>query len=239
MRNAAVDSPIIDVNDKYYLLIPSRCPPIALFERISTDNHDEIANVESLTNPRLQEKHRLIRADPKLDDKSPGLQNWNHAPFTYGNPEGSRFFGPESQCLELSGDIQTALAVSVARRERFLSRTSEPRINLDMRVITRQVRGKFIDGRRWPLDLKNEDYRGMGAEIKTMDNVDGVLFRSPERPTGERIGVLNGATLDTAVQADHYRYVWDGTRIGSLYAFNGGEVIDPCDLINEETILAA
>ena len=238
MRNAVADSPIIDVDDNFYLLIPSRFPPIALFERIANGDHESIAEIESLTNPRLQEKRRLMMARPELDEKTPSLQNWNHAPFAYFNPDGTRFFGPDTPCLELSGDMQTALAVSVAKREKFLSQTKQPGINLDMRGLSRNVQGKFVDGRDWPLDLSHDEFRAMGVEI-TKRNVDGVLFRSAERPAGIRIGVVNAWTLDTAVQGDHYRYVWDGAQIANLYSFNDGEAIDPKNLVSESAIIAA
>ena len=69
--------------------------------------------------------------------------------------------------------------------------------------------------------------------------VDGVVFHSPERPAGNRYAVLNAQSLERAIQGDHYRYVWDGTRINELYSFNQGDVIDPEDLQREKRILPA
>ena len=238
MLNAAADSPIVTLDQTFYVLIPSRFPPIALYERIANGNHDEIAAIETLTNPRLAEKQRLISHRPDLDEKSPSLQNWNHAPFAYPNPEGSRFFGPETPCLELSGDRQTALAVSVVKRQVFLERTKEGRLSLDMRMLSRKVKGKFLDGRDWPIDMPAKELRELGKSVLKLD-VEGVLFRSAERPAGERVAIRTGSSLDAAVQGDHYRYLWDGSRIGSLYAFNDGAEIDPELLGRDESILAA
>ena len=238
MLNAAADSPIVAVDQTFFVLIPSRFPPIAVYHRISNGNDDEIAAIESLTNPRLAEKRRLMTHRPDFDEKSPSLQNWNHAPFTYLNPEGSRFFGPETPCLELSADRQTALAVSVAKRQKFLERTKESRTDLDMRMLSRRVRGTFLDGRDWPVDATSFELRELGKSILELD-VQGVLFRSNERPSGDRVAIRTGTALDSAVQGDHYRYLWDGSRIGSLYAFNDGKEIDPSLLCLSETILAA
>lgn len=40
--------------------------------------------------------------------------------------------------FELAGGLQVALVMAVARRERFLSRTTEPATALEMRQLTRQ-----------------------------------------------------------------------------------------------------
>jgi hypothetical protein len=40
------------------------------------------------------------------------------------------------------------------------------------------------------------------------------------------LAVLNGEVLERSVQADHFRFAWDGERIRSLYSFSGqGTVI--------------
>ena len=147
MPNAVANAPILQVTEKTYLLIPSRFPPIRLYERIAGDFHHAVTDIETLTNSRLREKEQIIKTSV-VDDSSPSLQNWNHAPFAYFNPEGSWFFDPQTPCLELSADIQTALAVSVAKRSRFLSQTEQGRLNLDMRVISRRISGRFLDARK-------------------------------------------------------------------------------------------
>jgi hypothetical protein len=98
-----------------YRLIPSRFPPVAIYEDVvSADRLEALVAVENLTNPRLQSAERLMGLSLGLSPDSPRLQNWNHAPFAYSNPEGSRFFPPERPCLELCDSRQTGLAVSVA-----------------------------------------------------------------------------------------------------------------------------
>ena len=146
MRNAADEFQVEQVDDVFYILIPSRFPPVPLYRRIAGGYDDEIAAVAELHNPRLKEKQRLLgQSSANVDDTSPRFQNWNHAPFAYSNPEGSWFFDPLVRCLEMSLDKQTALAVSVAKRERFLGRTAEAAVGLDMRMLSRRVYGSFLD----------------------------------------------------------------------------------------------
>lgn len=237
MPNEVANAPILNVSDRTFLLIPSRFPPIRLYERIAADFHDAVTDIEALTNPRLREKEHIIRTSG-IDEKNPSLQNWNHAPFAYFNPEGSWFFDPQTPCLELSGDIQTALAVSVAKRTLFLSRTEQDRLNLDMRVISRQVSGRFLDARHLG-SIIDQDTRWALGRTMLEKGIDGVVFHSPERPVGNRYAVLNARSLERAIQGDHYKYVWDGAQIKEIYSFNDGSVIKPEDLQREERILPA
>lgn len=248
MHNAAVDLDVEQVNDVYYILIPSRFPPVPLYRRIACGHDDDIATVAELHNPRVREKRRLLgQASVTVDETSPRFQNWNHAPFTYSNPEGSWFFDRFVRCLEMSQDKQTALAVSVAKRERFLARTSEAPIGLDMRMLSRRVSGVFLNARRIPTDISPEARRTLGKELldrAQAERLSGVLFRSIERPSGTRICVLDGNVLDRAIQGEHFRYAWDGERVSSLYAFKDAgadhdNLIDPRDLAGDVDILAA
>src|SRR3546814_9823702 len=101
MPSAAADMPVVEVDDRFHNLIPSRFPPVRPYERIADGRDDHFAAIECLTNPRLREKERLAGKPTPVDPESVRFQNWNHAPFAYPNPEGSRFYGPEQNVLEL------------------------------------------------------------------------------------------------------------------------------------------
>lgn len=247
MHKEVARSSLTDVDRDYFLLIPSRFPPVDLYERLGPAS-ERFTKLEDMTNPRLLAKERLI-AQGKMqeDEASPSIQNWNHAPFTYTNPEGSWFFEPTVPCLEMSMERQTALAVSVRRREVFLGRTQEPPINLDMRMLVRRVKSRALDARQVDGAVDPLVRRKIGKEIierRSKDHFDAVLFASPERPSGGRIAVLSGAVLGRAIQSDHYRYSWDGGRINRLYSFDnrtstGDNVFDPDDLCADAEVIAA
>lgn len=239
MLNAAADFPIIEINETGYNLIPSRFPPVPLYERLNSDRTSEFSSVEAITNPRLKEKLRLKQSKMTQDETCPSLQNWNHAPFAYSNPEGSRFFNPNINCLEISCDPQTALATSVRKRERFLERTSETPVNLDMRMLSRTVKGKFADLRQLTTSIGKIERWALGFEF-AQSGLDGVIFRSHLRPYGMCLGILSGQTLGKAVQGNHYSYAWDGSQIISLYSYNETqEVIDPLNLFRDDICVAA
>ncbi|WP_291834056.1 RES family NAD+ phosphorylase [Brevundimonas sp.] len=237
--NEAVEVSVVDVDQTFVALIPSRFPAIALYERIANDRHDEVAEIESLTNPRLRERARVLNNATVVDVDSAVLQNWNHAPFTYLNPEGTRFFDHRIAALEMFDDLQTALAVSVQRRQTFLRQTNERPMGLDMRVLTRSVRGRFADCTAWDPEMPLDERRRQGTRLLGQPNVDGLLFTPRERPSATAISVLRGETLGRAVQGEHFRFVWDGEKIKALYAFKDGVTVSPDALPLVESFSAA
>ena len=228
----------IDLDATFHLLIPSRFPPIALYERIAGDHGDEVASIESLTNPRLAEKRRMLGSEMPTKNEPPAWQNWNHAPFAYPNPNGTRFFGPDVPALELADDLQTALAISVERRARFLGLTNEAKITLDMRAISRRVKGSFLDARDAGAEASESERLAVGGGAID-GGFAGVLFTPRERPTGGAISVLNNEVLGRAVQGEHFNFVWDGGRIRTIYSFAKGREIDPNELAGMKIALAA
>ena len=238
MLNVADRFDIISVERRFYTLIPSRFPPIDLYERIAGLRSSAVAEIEALTNPRLKERSRVLNGVDASGLTSSHLQNWNHAPFTYLNPDGSRFFDATVPALELSDSLQTALAVSVKRREQFLAQTSEGPVNLDMRALSRIVKGRFIDLSNEAMDLNRDECLALGQAVLETD-ADGLLFRCFDRPSAKCIAIIRGETLEKAVQGDHFRFVWDGNSIKTLYAFSNGMALRSDHLKGAETVLAA
>ena len=222
-----------------FRLIPSRFPPVAVYENlVASDRFEALVAIESLTNPRLQSARRLEAASSGLSPDSPRLQNWNHAPFAYSNPEGSRFFLSERPCLELADTRQTALAISVARRQKFLGRTDEPPIGLDMRMLKTPAAGSFVDLRYLDPETPLHECRKVGADVPA--EAEGVLYRPPERPSAICVAILKASALGLSVQTEHYRYVWNGKKVATLYAFdNQGKELAAELLSGTADVLAA
>jgi hypothetical protein len=224
-----------DVDTELYRLIPSRFPPVHVFEGlVANDRLEEVAAAECRTNPRLLAEDRLKETEGGSSHK---LQNFNHAPFKYINPEGSVFFPPFRPALEMSDCRQTALAVAVARRERFLRRTSEPPIGLDMRLLKTPVKGRFVVLCDVDPETSREDRYEIGASIPV--DADGVIFCPAERPTHRSYSVLRSAALGYTLQTSHFRFKWDGKSISAVYAFDDGRHLEPAKFCLAEDLLAA
>lgn len=226
---------IVEVDTELFRLIPSRFPPVHVFEGlVANDRLDEVAAAESRTNPRLMAKDRLS------DDTSASterLQNFNHAPFKYINPEGSVFFPPFRPALEVADCRQTALAVAVARRERFLRRTAEPPTGLDMRLLKTPVKGRFLDLCHVPPTAPREERLAVAAALPPA--TDGIIYCPAERPSHRCYAVLNSLTLGYTVQTSHFRFWWNGAQISAVYAFDDGRRLDPETLRAAEDQVAA
>ncbi|WP_199775024.1 RES family NAD+ phosphorylase [Sphingopyxis sp. MG] len=238
MRNVADEFVAEDIEKLFFTLIPSRFPTIDVFARVANDRSSELAEIESLTNPRLRERDRIMNGAQVVDDNGSLLQNWNHAPFTYPNPDGTRFFDADRPALELAADMQTALAISIRRRETFLSKTGEAPIGLEMRELSRRVKGRFANGLDWDPQLDFDERRRRGRLIADA-GFDGVVFRPVERPSGLCVSVLKGHVLERAVQRDHFKFVWDGSRVSTVYSFGSGVQYSPKDLCGMDQVLAA
>lgn len=235
----AAEHPIVELSgEPYHNLIPSRFPPVPVFERIADGRDELFARIESITNPRLREKERLTRGMRDDGRSDPRFVNWNHAPFAYLNPEGSRFFGCDHKVLELAADLQTALAVSVARRALFLSRTSEPATAVEMRQLKRPIEGRFLDARGSRYPSTREERLALGRKVVDAD-LDGLLFNPPERPSASAIVVRPSARLGNPVQCDHFKFVWNGRKFTTLYSFGDDKELEPDQLRGEKQLLAA
>ena len=237
-HSVADDAVVEEIDRVFFTLIPSRFPTIDVFARVANDRSGELAEIESLTNPRLRERNRITSGVDAVDGSTPLLQNWNHAPFTYPNPEGTRFFDADRPALELAADKQTALAISIGKRELFLTKTGEAPIGLEMRELSRRVKGRFANALDWDPQLDLAERRRRGRLIADA-GYDGLIFRPVERPTGMCVSVLRGDVLDRAVQLDHFKYVWDGRRVSTVYSFGSGAQYSPDDLRGSDEVLAA
>jgi hypothetical protein len=228
----------VPIDATWYRLIPSRFPPVSLYERVAPEAAwPAVHAVEDLTNPRAQAR-KVLTGTAQVDEASPKLQNWNHAPFTYLNPEGTWLLNPLFGALELCDCLQTALAMSVRKRELFLSRTGEPPMDLDMRVLGTHVKGTLSD--LWKLDptLTQTARWQIGEELLNA-GANGALFRCPVRAAGTCVTIFKGDVLERSVQAEHFRFVWDGRRVKSVYSFDKGENFLAEDLFKDAVMRAA
>ena len=236
---SVADFDIVELDSQIlYNLIPSRFPTIRVFDRINSSRHDEIAELETLTNPREQAKRAILNNMDIVDAGNPMVQNWNHAPFAYYNPDGTHFFGPQQSSLELAYDPQTALLLALAHRERFLLRTKELPIALEMRELSRHVTGRFADlSRLGVIDDKNQRIE-IGQSVVSCE-LDGIIFHPSERPVATCLAALHQRGFSKVDQCNHFKFLWNGSEIDRIYCFNSGKEFTPEQLRIEESLLAA
>ena len=207
----------LQVNAPWFRLIPSRFPTVDVYRRVApTERWPILSEVELLTNPRQKERVSILGSDV-VDGAPPQLQNWNHAPFVYLDPDGSYLLRGAYGVLELGETKDVALAMAVSRREAFLSATALPPQAIEMRLLKHPVQGKFavLQG----LDQLSEEERWKLGET-LYEEWDGAVFGCAAAPRGKMIAVFNSECLGKSVQGDHFRFWWDGSHIRNIYNFN-------------------
>lgn len=228
MRSVVDDLPVEEIGRRFHNLIPSRFPTIDPYARIRGGTVIDFATAEELTNPRLREKKRISGGLAGVDQSDPRLVNWNHAPFAYPNPVGSWFFGADRNVLELYDDLQTAVAVAIKKRQTFLGSTGEKATSIEMRQLVRNVKGSFIDARG--IDLRDAEVRrGIGLDAVRRE-LDGILYNPQDRPSATALVALGAQLLGKPDQGDHFKFLWDGQEVTSVYSFAFDEEFNPEDL---------
>lgn len=205
-------------------IVPSRFPPIQLFERVTDpDDFEAIFELESLTNPRLRDQVGEISLVPPEDRVSGPGMSIVMAAFTHLNPDGSRFTDGTFGVFYAANDIETAIAETKYHRERFMRATAQARMELDMRVYLVDLEGELHDLRRqkaaYPLVYHDKNYAAAQHLAKSLrkDGSNGIVYDSVRRDGGECAAVFRPPLLSNARQERHLCYVWNGRQIVTMY----------------------
>ena len=127
-------------------IIPSRFPPIQLFENVADpDDLEAVFEIEAMTNDRLRDEVGELQLVPPQDRISGPGTSYIMAAFTHLNPDGSRFSDGSWGVYYAGIDLDTAIAETRYHRTAFLSATSEAAMELDMRVLIADLEGKLHD----------------------------------------------------------------------------------------------
>jgi hypothetical protein len=205
-------------------IIPSRFPPIQLFERV-TDPADleAVLHLESLTNDRIRAEVGLLELVPPEDRLAGPGTSAIMAAFTHLNPAGSRFSDGSYGVYYAGNTLETAIAETRYHRENFMRATMEVPMDLDMRVYLADVDAQLHDLRGMRETHASvyapDDYsaaQALGRELRTQGSW-GIAYESVRQDGGECVGVFRPPALRHCRQERHLCYVWDGLRISTIY----------------------
>jgi hypothetical protein len=205
-------------------IVPSRFPPIQLFERVADPaDLEAVAAIESLTNPRLREEIGELGLVPSEDRVSGPGTSVIMAAFTHLNPEGSRFTDGSFGVFYAAVDMETAIAETKYHRERFLRATNQGRLEIDMRVYLTDIDADLHDirgGQAEHAHVYHNDNYAAGQELaRTLRDAasGGIAYSSVRRAGGECAAVFRPRLLSNCRQGQHLCYVWDGRRVSTVY----------------------
>lgn len=212
------------VNAVGYRLIPSKFPPIDLYEDVaSADELDAVYAVEALTNPRLVEQVGRLGLVPK-EDWLVGIPHCSYvmAAFTHVSPNGARFTNGFFGGYYCAASINTAIKETVYHMERVLGYTNEGPQRVQMRALFARFNAQLVDIRNEPYLSSSlyhptayADAQAFGV-TQQQASQEGIVYRSV-RHEGHDCYVLFKPRLVSEVhQTAHYDYCWDGEAISNV-----------------------
>ena len=207
-----------------YRIIPSRFPPIDLFARVADPSDlDAVFAIESLTSTQArQEAGELRLVSPEDAVSGPGSQ-WIMGPFAHVSTPGGRFSTEEFGAYYAAKSLATAIEETKYHRARFLRATAEPPMVIDMRVLHARLAALVHDLRGLRADHPElyhlTDYSASQAFARQLRAARswGIVFESVRHDGGECVAVFRPSVLSDCKQAQHLAYVWDGSKITSVF----------------------
>jgi len=202
-------------------IIPSRFPPVDLFERIADPaDFDALYELEARTNPRLRQELGELDLVPRHERVYGPGSSYIMASFTHLHPAGGRFNDGSFGAWYGARERATAVAETSWHRARFLAATAEAPLRLDMRVLEARLDGRLHDvrGALLPKVYDLTDYSAgqrLGRRLRAAGSA-GVVFSSVRRRGGECVAAYRPRILSECRQVEHMVYVWDDSRIAQV-----------------------
>ena len=209
---------------KVHRLVPSKFPPISLFDWAeSKEELEQIAALEGLTNPRLKTELGEINRVSKAEwvsgkGATPVMAAFTHIGYA------SRFTDGSFGIFYAADTIHAAIKETIFHRERFYRASHEAPCSISMREYIANITQPLIQlNKTTHQDYLSPDissYRKsqqFGLELREQ-NVWGISYPSVRYPEGTCVAILRPKAIAIPVnQGAHYRYLWDGDTIHSVY----------------------
>ena len=200
-------------------LVPSRFPPIGLFDRVAQpDDLEAVFELEALTNDRVRNEVGTLALVPKEDRISGPGTTPIMAAFTHLNPEGSRFSDGSYGVYYCARELDTALAEVRYHQARFLRRTAEGPSRLELRLYLADLDARLVDVRKLAECHRPDDYapsQKLGITLRA-EARDGIVYRSVRHDGGMCAVVFRPRLLRRCRQSKHYAFHFDGKDISTI-----------------------
>jgi hypothetical protein len=208
-----------------YRLVPSRYPPIDLFERVADPRDwDALIELESLTNPRVREEVGTISLVPKERRVAGPGASVVMAAFTHFSRHRPTRFSDGSYGVYYAGRaFETSLREVAFHMGRFHGSTNDPPLVADYRVYKGGINRILHDITRgdWRhlLDPAVSSYgtsQAFAAKLRN-DGSNGIVYPSVRDPDGQCIAAFWPDVVTIPLQTRHVTLKWDGTRISQWF----------------------
>lgn len=212
------------ITKKVHRLIPSKFPPVQLFDWAETKEElEQIAALESLTNPRIKNELGDINLISKNEwvggeGTTPIMAAFTHIGYA------SRFSDGSFGLYYAADSVETAIKETLFHRERFYRASNEASCSITMRQYITNVVHPLVElNQESHPECFNPDpnhYFGsqeIALELKNK-NEWGIHYPSIRDAKGVYVAILRPKALKHPVtQGAHYKYMWDGSTIYAVY----------------------
>lgn len=213
-----------EITKKVHRLIPSKFPPVLLFDWAETQEElEQIAALEGLTNPRIKDELgdiTLVAKDEWIggEGTTPIMAAFTHVGFE------SRFSDGSFGVYYAADSIETAIKETLFHRERFYRASNEAACSITMREYVSNVLQPLIELHpKRHKDCFNPDpqcyshSQKVAQELRSK-NEWGIYYPSIRDEDGACVAILRPKALRYPVtQGAHYKYMWDGSSIYEVY----------------------
>ena len=215
-------------------LVASRFPTVGLYDGIAQPQDlDVVFAIEALTNPRLRQEMGALSLVPVADRVVGPGASLIMAAFTHLNPEGSRFSDGSYGVYYAADTLEAAIAEVSHHRARFLARTAEPPIDVDLRWLKADLRAQVHDIRaefgtsaiaegttQGLADVYHPDHyaagQALGHALRAVGSA-ALVFDSVRHPGGHCAAVFAPRVLTGARAAGYLSLRWDGRSISHWF----------------------
>lgn len=201
----SLSEPLVAAPHPSHRLIPSRFPPIGLFDSVTrAADLEAVMELAGWTNDRLVPER--LRRLPQSE--------WVHgrpnasivlAAFLHAAPGGGRFNGPDLGAWYASGDLRTAAAEVAHHLRREAVARAVPELSRTYRCYTARLAGAFVDVRD-RADLQDpQSYAASQrfGEAQRQEGRDGIVFTSLRWAGGVNAAAFRPSKVRDVVQAEH------------------------------------
>ncbi len=207
---------------KQYRIVPSRYPPIELFEAlVDSEEFDVLYELESLTNDRLRDEVGEISLVPAAERLTGPGATPVMAAFTHIGRL-SRFSDGSYGVYYAGLSIETAILETRFHQAHFLSLTNEAPCELQMRCYIgtvvlplHDIRGQAFEALKSPNMTTYPICQQFAAALRDKGS-NGLYFKSARDSNGECIGAFKPIAVSRVKQGKHYSYRWDGEQIATV-----------------------
>ncbi|GGH04755.1 hypothetical protein GCM10007420_21540 [Glycocaulis albus] len=204
-----------------YRIIRSIYPPIDLFEDIADPaDWEALASAESKTNPRIWEHIGRLQLVPANRRVGGNGASYLMAPFVHVSTDRPGRFTDGTYGVYSAASSEEAAIREVAHYHALTMASSaeEPGWTSQFRALTTPLNLELHDARAHPQFHDPEDYLPSQALAQTLraNGSNGIVYNSARCPGAECAAIFWPDLMTVPVQADHYDYHWDGTRVDKV-----------------------